>query len=130
MQLVSRQGDVRLIEPLLPEIEYEYGRLTGGLHVQITLDHKVHLPDDRVGGVMVSARNRTVFVDNTLAVRFRHRTEVRLPFLWGRLFGDGCSGGHGDSGYGKCDRTNNGDGVGNDDCDNDGYGNGDGHGDD
>lgn len=68
MQVVLKHGDVWLIEPLLPEIKSKYGKLTDRLQVQITMDHKMRLPDTRVGGIMVSARNRMVFVDNTLAV--------------------------------------------------------------
>lgn len=98
MQLVLRQGDVRLIEQLLPEVQSEYGKLTGGMQVQVIIDHKEHLPDNRIGGVLISARHRTVFVDNTLAVRFRRWTDVRLPFLRARLFCDSVSDGDGGSG--------------------------------
>ncbi|XP_050436268.1 uncharacterized protein LOC126843017 [Adelges cooleyi] len=85
VNLVLRQKDVKLVQTFLASLEKNYQKMTG-LEVTIKVDPDITLPENHAGGVLVNAKKKTIFVDNSLLIRLQHLTTVRFPFVHRNLF--------------------------------------------
>jgi len=56
-------------------------------HVDVSIETEKFLPDSRVGGIVMTARQNKIVLDNTLAARLEICSESLLPIIRGRLFG-------------------------------------------
>jgi len=56
-------------------------------HVDVTVETDKFLPASYVGGIVITARQNKIVLDNTLAARLEICQDALLPIIRGRLFG-------------------------------------------
>ena len=79
VQVITRSNDVQIVQGVVDEALKKYKDVTGR---ESKVDVSEGLPKDSAGGIIVSARNNTIRLDNTLEQRLRLLEEkVRSVFL-------------------------------------------------
>jgi V-type H+-transporting ATPase subunit E len=91
-----RQEDKSLVEAVLHQAEQDY-KVAKKKDCKLSLDSKHHLApatpsgasqETCAGGVVLSAQDGRILVNNTLDMRLKYAFEVALPEIRQRLFGD------------------------------------------
>lgn len=84
--LILIPDDVEYVTSIIPELRQIYLADTG-INIKINIDKSIKLPTQEIGGVMVTANNRRVLVENTLVVRLLNLTQQAMPIICTGLFG-------------------------------------------
>lgn len=84
VQVITRSNDVQIVQGVVDEALKKYKDVTGR---ESKVDVSEGLPKDSAGGIIVSARNNTIRLDNTLEQRLRLLEEKMLPEIRLNLFG-------------------------------------------
>lgn len=91
-----RQEDKSLVEAVLHQAEQDY-KVAKKKDCKLSLDSKHYLApatpsgasqETCAGGVVLSAQDGRILVNNTLDMRLKYAFEVALPEIRQRLFGD------------------------------------------
>ncbi|XP_050440076.1 V-type proton ATPase subunit E-like [Adelges cooleyi] len=86
IDLIVIPDDVDTVKSMVEELQEDY--LAGtGLNVDINIDNRLKLSDQEIGGVMVTAQKRRIFVDNTLVMRLIYLAIQAVPLIRSGLFG-------------------------------------------
>lgn len=71
---------------MIPELRKIYLADTG-INIKINIDNGIKLPTQEIGGVVVTANDRKLLVENTLVVRLLYLTQQAIPIIRTGLFG-------------------------------------------
>lgn len=86
ISLILISDDVECVYLMIPELSQIYLANTG-INVEISIDNSIKLPNQEIGGVMVTAKGRRLLVENTLVVRLLYLTQQAIPIICTGLFG-------------------------------------------
>ncbi|KAL4090320.1 hypothetical protein QTP88_025181 [Uroleucon formosanum] len=78
--LILIPDDVEYVTSIIPELRQIYFADTG-INAKINIDKSIKLPTQEIGGVIVTANNRRVLVENTLVVRLLNLTQQAMPII-------------------------------------------------
>lgn len=78
--------DIEYVESIIDELKDTYQGCTGN-KIKINIEYYLMLPIEEIGGVMITAKNRTVIVENTLVNRLLHLAQKAIPLIRSGLFG-------------------------------------------
>jgi len=86
------KDDLNLVNNVLQKAVQEYKKIWKEQvgeesEVQVSVDSERFLPSSCVGGVLLTARQNKIVLDNTLSARLEICQESLLPIIRGRLFG-------------------------------------------
>ncbi|XP_060871846.1 V-type proton ATPase subunit E-like [Metopolophium dirhodum] len=84
--LILVSDDVEYVTLMIPKLKQIYLANTG-INVKINIDKSIKLPTQEIGGVVVTAKDRRVLVENTLVVRLLYLTQQAIPKICIGLFG-------------------------------------------
>jgi len=95
INIVCRKEDTELIKSCVDEAVAQFEQMMQEqtvkfkeLKVTITVDDKYHLPDYIMGGIMMTAFNSKIRVDNTLDKRLELLRQSAIPEIRKLLFRD------------------------------------------
>lgn len=74
------------VELMIEELKTIYGAKTGK-KIEIKIENSYNLPNEEIGGVIVTAKNRQIIVKNTLALRLLNLAKRAVPIIRSGLFG-------------------------------------------
>lgn len=86
INLILVSDDVKYVESMIDELKDIYQGSTGK-KIQINIEYFLMLPREEIGGVVITAKNRTVIVENTLVNRLLHIAQQTIPLIRCGLFG-------------------------------------------
>ncbi|VVC39217.1 ATPase, V1/A1 complex, subunit E [Cinara cedri] len=79
-------NDVPYVESMTQELENIY-RTKTGKNIEIKIENSSNLPIQEIGGVIVTAKNRTIIVENTMVLRLLNIGQQAIPIIRSGLFG-------------------------------------------
>jgi hypothetical protein len=71
---------------MIEELEKTYKEKTG-MTIKINIDSRFKLPVQEICGILITAKNRTIIIENTLVARLLRLTERGIPLITNGLFG-------------------------------------------
>lgn len=71
---------------MIKELENEY-RVNTGKKIKILIKNNSNLPIQEIGGVIITAKNQTIIVENTLVMRLLNLVQRAIPIIRSGLFG-------------------------------------------
>lgn len=74
------------VKSMIDELKKIY-RTDTGMNVTINIESSFMLSVQEIGGVMITAKNRTLIVENTLMIRLLHIAQQAIPLILCGLFG-------------------------------------------
>jgi len=86
VDLILISDDVKYMTLMIPELRQIYLDRTG-INIKINIDTSIKLPTQEIGGVVVTAKDRRILVENTLVVRLLYLTQQAIPIICTGLFG-------------------------------------------
>ncbi|XP_050058544.1 V-type proton ATPase subunit E-like [Aphis gossypii] len=86
ISLILISDDMECVDLMIPELSEIYLANTG-MNIEINIDNSIKLPNQEIGGVMVTAKGRRLLVENTLVVRLLYLTQQAIPIICTGLFG-------------------------------------------
>lgn len=78
--------DVKLVKSMIDELEETYKAKTG-MKIIINIDSDFNIPAQEICGILITAKNRTIIVENTLVARLLRLTQRAIPLITSGLFG-------------------------------------------
>lgn len=78
--------DVELVKSMISELEKTYRESTG-MKVKINIENHLKLPVQEICGILVTAQNRRIIVENTLVTQLLRITNLIMPLITTGLFG-------------------------------------------
>jgi len=86
------KDDLNLVNNIVGKAVEEYKKIWKAQvgeesQIEVSVDTEKFLPQSYVGGVLLTARQNKIVLDNTLLARLEICQEALLPIIRGRLFG-------------------------------------------
>lgn len=77
---------MKCIESMIEELEQTYQAKTG-IDIKINIERHFEISIQDIGGVMITTKNRRIFLENTLVMRLINIALQAIPLMCSGLFG-------------------------------------------